>query len=309
MANYFAIFLVAMTAVTGIIWLIDAMLFAPKRKAIALSERRAILGDDSIVALEGEDADPNLPALVDNAKQFFPIFALVMVFRSFLYEPFQIPSGSMMPTLLVGDFILVEKFSYGIKDPIFRSKIIETGEPARGDVVVFKFPEDPNVDFIKRVVGLPGDKVVYRNKQLYITEACKGQVPCPSEKVVSQLYIGKSDYLSRGAYLEEYTESLGDKQHSIFRNPRAIDQTSRYEPRQPGTAINEWVVPEGHYFVMGDNRDNSEDGRYWGFVPDDNLVGEAVLIWVSFEFDRVPDDFLPTWVPSGIRFERSGTIE
>lgn len=309
MANYFAIFLVAMTAITGIIWLIDALLFAPKRKEIALNERRAILGDNSIVELSGDEADPKLPALVDNAKQFFPIFALVMVFRSFLYEPFQIPSGSMMPTLLVGDFILVEKFSYGIKDPIFRSKIIETSEPERGDVVVFKFPDDPNVDFIKRVVGLPGDRVVYRNKQLYITKACVDQNPCPTEKVIPQIYAGKSDYISRGAYLEEYTEGLGSKQHSLFRNPRSIDQTARYQPRQPGTAINEWIVPENSYFVMGDNRDNSEDGRYWGFVPDENLVGKAVLIWVSFEFDRAPEDFLPTWLPSGIRFERSGTIK
>ena len=308
MANYFAIFLVAMTAITGIIWLIDAMFFAAKRKAIALDERRAILGDDTITELHPDERDPNLPVLVDNAKQFFPIFALVMVFRSFLYEPFQIPSGSMMPTLLVGDFILVEKFSYGIKDPIFRSKIIETGEPERGDVVVFKFPEDENVDFIKRVVGLPGDKVVYRNKLLYITEACNGQVPCPSERVITQLYVGKSDFVSRGAYLEEYTESLGSEQHSLFRNPRAIDQTARYLPRQPGTAINEWIVPEDSYFVMGDNRDNSEDGRFWGFVPEANLVGEAVLIWISFEFDRAPEDFLPTWLPSGVRFERSGAI-
>jgi signal peptidase I len=308
MANYFAIFLVLMTAITGIIWLIDALLFASKRKARALEERRAILGDDTIAALEGDEADPNLPMLVDNAKQFFPIFALVMVFRSFLYEPFQIPSGSMMPTLLVGDFILVEKFSYGIKDPIFRSKLIETGEPERGAVVVFKFPDDPNVDFIKRVVGLPGDKVVYRNKQLYITEACDGQATCPKEKLISQIYTGRTDFLSRGTYLEEYTEGLGSQRHSLLRNPRSIDPTARYEPRQPGTAINEWIVPEESYFVMGDNRDNSEDGRYWGFVPEANLVGEAVLIWVSFEFERVPEDFIPTWVPSGIRFERSGAI-
>jgi signal peptidase I len=308
MANYFAMFLVAMTAITGVIWAIDAWLFAPKRKAMALEERKAILGDNTITELIGEDADPHLPVLVDNAKQFFPIFALVMVFRSFLYEPFQIPSGSMMPTLLVGDFILVEKFSYGIKDPIFRTKLIETGEPKRGDVAVFKFPKDPNIDFIKRIIGLPGDKIVYRNKQLYITEACDAQQPCPTEKAVKQIFSGRTDYISRGVYLEEYTEDLGNKQHSLLRNPRAIDATARYEPVQPGTAINEWIVPAESYFAMGDNRDNSEDGRYWGFIPEANLVGEAVLIWVSFEFDRVPEDLVPAWVPSGIRFERSGSI-
>jgi signal peptidase I len=176
-------------------------------------------------------------------------------------------------------------------------------------VVVFKFPNDPNVDYIKRIIGLPGDKIIYRNKQLYITEACDGQQPCPTGKAVKQIYSSKTDYISRGAYLEEYTEDLGDKNHSILRNPRAIDQTARYKPVQPGTAINEWIVPHSSYFAMGDNRDNSEDGRYWGFVPEANLVGEAVLIWVSFEFDRVPEDFLPTWLPSGIRFERSGSIQ
>jgi signal peptidase I len=308
MANYFAIFLVVMTAVTGLIWLIDAIFFAPERKAMALEERRAVLGDDTITKLEGEEADPHLPMLVDNAKQFFPIFALVMVFRSFLYEPFQIPSGSMMPTLLVGDFILVEKFSYGIKDPVFRTKLIETGEPSRGDVVVFKFPEDPSVDYIKRVVGLPGDRVVYKDKKLFITPACD-QRPCP-QTAIAQEEVGKTDFIGRmNGRLVEYKETLGENTTGILKDPNERDAISRYQPRQPGTAYNEWLVPEDHYFVMGDNRDNSEDGRFWGFVPEQNLVGNAVLIWVSFEFERQPEDFMPTWVPSGIRFERSGSIQ
>jgi signal peptidase I len=307
MANYFAIFLVAMTAITGLIWLIDALMFAPKRKEMAIAERQAIVGADVVVELKGEEADPHLPALVDNAKQFFPIFALVMVFRSFLYEPFQIPSGSMIPTLLVGDFILVEKFSYGIKDPVFRSKIFETGTPEHGDVVVFKFPEDPSLDYIKRVVGLPGDRVVYSNKKLFITKACEGQSPCPQQELV-QDFVGQTDFFSsRGARALEYIEGTGDTAHGILITPNEAAQSGRYF-QQPGTKFNEWLVPEGEYFVMGDNRDNSEDGRYWGFVPEHNLVGKAVLIWVSFEFDRKEEDFMPKWVPSGIRFERSGSI-
>ncbi|MBF7074727.1 signal peptidase I [Glaciecola sp. MH2013] len=308
MANYFAIFLVAMTAITGLIWLIDAVFFAGKRKAAAIAERQAIVGNDVSVKLVGEEADPHMPVLVDNAKQFFPIFALVMVFRSFLYEPFQIPSGSMMPTLLVGDFILVEKFSYGIKDPIFRSKLVETGSPERGDVVVFKFPEDPSLDYIKRVIGLPGDKVVYRDKKVYLTKACEGQSPCPSEELVPQEFVGQTNYIARRKFLMEFNEGEGDKKHGILVDPGHPAEVGRYY-KQPGTMMDEYIVPEGEYFVMGDNRDNSEDGRYWGFVPEHNLVGKAVLIWVSFEFDRQPEDFLPTWVPSGIRFERSGGIQ
>ena len=160
MANYFSIFLVVLTISSGLIWLLDSLLFAPKRR-----ERMALAGNGQA----GESnlvADEKLPWLVDTAQQIFPVIAFVMVLRSFLYEPFQIPSGSMMPTLLVGDFILVEKFSYGLKDPVFRKKFVETGEPERGDIVVFKYPVNPTQDYIKRVVGLPGDTVIYRNKQV-----------------------------------------------------------------------------------------------------------------------------------------------
>ncbi len=301
MANYFSIFLVALTVLSGLIWLVDAKVFAPKRRAKVAASAGAEELD--------KDAEIPIPYIVDTAQQIFPVIAFVLVLRSFIYEPFQIPSGSMRPTLLVGDFILVEKFSYGLKDPVFRSKFIETGEPQRGDVVVFKYPEDPRLDYIKRVIGLPGDTVTYANKEVIITPACNDGKDCqPKQKMVQ---IAKGNFVEDGVttYEQRFTETLGDIEHDILINPRKLDEISLYRPQQYGTKINQWVVPEGQYFVMGDNRDNSQDGRFWGFVPDENLVGKAVAIWISFEFKRDPDSFLPSWVPTGVRFNRVGGID
>lgn len=301
MANYFSIFLVALTVLSGLIWLVDAKVFAPKRRAKVAASAGAEELD--------KDAEIPIPYIVDTAQQIFPVIAFVLVLRSFIYEPFQIPSGSMRPTLLVGDFILVEKFSYGLKDPVFRSKFIETGEPQRGDVVVFKYPEDPRLDYIKRVIGLPGDTVTYANKEVTITPACNDGKDCqPKQKMVQ---IAKGNFVEDGVttYEQRFTETLGDIEHDILINPRKLDEISLYRPQQYGTKINQWVVPEGQYFVMGDNRDNSQDGRFWGFVPDENLVGKAVAIWISFEFKRDPNSFLPSWVPTGVRFNRVGGID
>lgn len=297
MANYFSIFLVALTVATGLIWLIDAKVFAPKRR-----EAMAAAG------ISEENAPP-LPWLVDTSQQIFPVIAFVMILRSFLYEPFQIPSGSMMPTLLVGDFILVEKFTYGLRDPVARNKFVDIGEPKRGDIVVFKYPEDPKLDYIKRVVGLPGDKIVYRNKQLFIKPACDGGKACQPLTPVKQEYTGVTDFIGyTGTPLMQYREQLGEVKHDFL-----VDPNVRANPRsyyqQAGTKSNEWIVPENHYFAMGDNRDNSEDGRKWGFVPEANLVGKAVAIWISFEFDRAPDSWIPGWIPTGVRFERVGGID
>ena len=250
-----------------------------------------------------------LPYIVDTSQQIFPVIALVLVLRSFLYEPFQIPSGSMMPTLLVGDFILVEKYAYGLKDPVFRHKFLETGSPERGDVVVFKYPKNPRQDYIKRVVGLPGDTVIYRSKEIFVIPACEQQVDCSAEQKIEQSLVGNYEYEGKPTTLRLYTEKLGEVQHNILRNPYKVDDITDYEPYQKGTAVNEWKVPEGHYFVMGDNRDNSLDGRFWGFVPDENLVGKAVAIWISFEFERPEDSWLPGWVPTDVRFSRVGGIE
>lgn len=300
MANYFSLILVALTLVTGLVWLFDSLFFAKKRKAKLQAEANAS------GASYGED--PQLPYLVDTSQQIFPVIAFVLVLRSFIYEPFQIPSGSMMPTLLVGDFILVEKFSYGIKDPVFRSKLVETGVPERGDVVVFKYPEDTSVDYIKRVIGMPGDTVVYQNKQVYIKPKCvDASNNCGKLTAVPLTFKERGEFVQDMAKLMRYTENLDGKQHDILRHPmRDISPANFYT--QPGTRSNEWIVPEGQYFVLGDNRDNSRDSRFWGFVPDENLVGKAVAIWISFEFERNASDMLPTWIPTGIRFERAGGI-
>lgn len=183
MAAYFSIILVLVTLISGLIWLIDVLVFAPKRReSLALAKASQ--------ANLTEEAEYNIirePTVVETAHSIFPVIAFVLILRSFIYEPFQIPSGSMMPTLLVGDFILVEKFSYGLKDPVWRTKLIETGEPKRGDVIVFKYPENPQIDYIKRVVGLPGDRIIYRNKQLMIQKACGAeQTHCPEPELVAR---------------------------------------------------------------------------------------------------------------------------
>ncbi|QPG06577.1 signal peptidase I [Salinimonas marina] len=293
MANYFSILLVILTVVTGLVWLLDALFWAPKRKAAATGTQ-----------------SPELPYWVDTSQQLFPVIAFVLVLRSFLYEPFQIPSGSMMPTLLVGDFILVEKYSYGLKDPVARHKFLETGTPERGDIVVFKYPESPNIDYIKRVVGLPGDTVVYQDKQLFIKPKCNGdnQTQCNKLRPVPLEFKSRGEFVQRMAPLLRFTEDLGATPHDILRHPTRTDRTDRYYA-QPGNRSGQWLVPEDQYFVMGDNRDNSRDSRFWGFVPDANLVGQAVAIWISFEFERNAEDLIPTWVPTGIRFNRIGGID
>lgn len=304
MANYFSIFLVILTAASGLIWLADAILWAPKRKekvAIARANSSAAIDDQTL-----QEIAP-IPGIVDTAQQIFPVIAFVLVLRSFLYEPFQIPSGSMMPTLLVGDFILVEKFTYGLKDPVARKQFVDFGKPERGDIIVFKYPEDPMVDYIKRVVATPGDRIIYRNKRIYIQKPCEDGKPCES-KPVDLKFENNNEFAQNYSRLNKYTETFDGKEHQILQNPDRPSMEMTYYD-QPNTAINEWVVPEGHYFVLGDNRDNSRDSRFWGFVPEENLVGKAVAIWMSFEFERTQDSVLPSFVPTGVRFERIGGIQ
>jgi len=304
MANYFSIFLVILTVASGLIWLADALLWAPKRKekvAIARANTSNAIDDETLKQIAP------IPSVVDTAQQIFPVIAFVLVLRSFLYEPFQIPSGSMMPTLLVGDFILVEKFTYGLKDPVARKQFYDVGTPERGDVVVFKYPEDPMVDYIKRVVALPGDRVVYRNKRVYIQQACADGEVC-TLKPVDLKFENNSEFEFHFSRLNKFSETIDGKTHQILQNPDRPSMEMAYFD-QPGTAINEWVVPEGHYFVLGDNRDNSRDSRFWGFVPEENLVGKAVAIWISFEFEREEGSWLPSFVPTGVRFERVGGIQ
>ncbi|MFK7996970.1 MAG: signal peptidase I [Granulosicoccus sp.] len=239
----FPLVLVLATAITGLIWLIDALAFAPKRRA--------------------EGRDDQVPLLVEYVQSFFPVFLVVLVLRSFLFEPFRIPSGSMIPTLLVGDFILVNKFSYGVRLPITHTKILDSGSPERGDVAVFRFPDNPRLDYIKRVIGLPGDEVEYVDR-LFIVN---GEV---METEGDEQYISPIDHRAvRGAVVRD--ERLGDDPHQILEFP---DEAAK----RSGT----FVVPEGHYFMVGDNRDRSNDGRFWGFVPEENLVGKARFIWMHW---------------------------
>jgi signal peptidase I len=260
----FAAILVGLTALTGGIWLLDHVLFARGR-----AERATLAG--------GEKKEP---ILVEYARSFFPVILIVLLVRSFLAEPFRIPSSSMMPTLLIGDFILVNKFAYGIRLPVLDTKIVPVGEPERGDVVVFRYPKNPSQDYIKRVVGLPGDEVVYRNKTLYLN----------GEAIAHEAlgrYIGEgSGRDMTGAELKN--ESLGAVSHQILQRSGPY-----FVPQGEG----QWTVPAGHYFVMGDNRDNSEDSRYWGFVPEGHLVGKAFLIWMNWDGRN-----------GGIDFGRLGTV-
>jgi len=306
MANYFSIILTVITVLTGLLWLYDARVLKPKRKAVIAeveTKTTKALTDQQVDTLAPQ------PKLMELSESIFPVIALVLVVRTLLYEPFQIPSGSMMPTLLKGDFILVEKFSYGIKDPLFQKTLVDTSLPERGDVAVFKYPEEPSVDYIKRVIGLPGDRIIYRDKSLYIQPACAvGQKDCEEMKVVSNSLKEDGEYFSGSSPLRTYDEQLGDVNHEILIDPRVAPRTMLYF-NQPGTQKDEWVVPEGQYFAMGDNRDNSRDSRYWGFVDEELLVGRAVFIWMSFEMDRSSDSWLPSWVPTGVRFERLGSIE
>ena len=249
----FAAVLTALVFVSGLIWGIDAWLFAPRRRAAA--------------AARGGSGDEHVPMLVDYARSFFPIFLIVLLLRSFLVEPFRIPSGSMIPTLVVGDFILVNKYTYGIRLPVINYKLVELGAPERGDVVVFRYPLDPATPFIKRIVGLPGDHVEYRDKRLFVNGR---EVP----REPAGTYVGvRSSVQHTGAQV--YREDLGDIEHDILITPGARSLNGAFD------------VPEGHYFVLGDNRDNSRDSRFWGFVPDENLVGRAFFIW--FNWDGGPD--------------------
>ncbi|AWB67064.1 signal peptidase I [Saccharobesus litoralis] len=308
MAGYFSIFLFFATLVTGVVWALDKFVWAPKRKlAIADAEAQAggELPQEAVAKFNKQNGASEF------AIEIFPVVAFVFVLRSFLYEPFQIPSGSMMPTLLVGDFILVEKFSYGLKNPLDSSNLVEFEGPQRGDIAVFKYPDNPTIDYIKRVIGLPGDRVIYRNKNLYILPKCQeGQACSKNYQQVAMEPVESEQVFAKGSYrLQELHEDLlGEKQHNILISPMQPDFVNAYF-EQASTQRDEWVVPEDSYFVMGDNRDNSQDSRFWGFVPRENLVGEAVAIWMSFEFEREADSALPQFIPTGVRFERIGGIE
>ncbi len=258
----FPLILVIAVFASGLIGLVDILVLAPRRRAAVASYREQVeeADEETLNRLSRE------PGMVETAKSVFPVLFIVLVLRSFLYEPFQIPSGSMIPTLQVGDFILVNKYTYGLRLPVIGTKVVALNEPQRGDVMVFKEPMNPNINFIKRVVGVPGDKIEYRNKTLYVNGE---KVP---ETFVAELRDEFEPRLGRNLVYRIYEETIGGVTHQIRKD---MD----IENRLPQT---EWAVPEGHYFVMGDNRDRSNDSRYWGFVPEANIVGKAVYIWMHW---------------------------
>lgn len=248
----FAVLLTVLTLLTGAGWLADKLWLAPRRRALLRA-----------------DADKANP-IIEFCRSFFPVIFAVLALRSFVVEPFRIPSGSMIPTLLVGDFILVNKFAYGLRDPVFHHAFLETGLPERGDVVVFRWPRDPRTDFIKRIVGLPGDHIAYLDKTLYIN----GQMqPLEPDGVFS------SPGLPPPGTAYRLKERLGDVEHYIVVNPE-----------RPADDF-EFVVPPGQYFAMGDNRDGSFDSRGWGTVPERNLVGKAFFVWMSWDGARHRPNF------------------
>lgn len=216
------------------------------------------------------------PLWVEWGAGFFPVILLVFVLRSFLFEPFKIPSGSMIPTLLVGDYILVNKFTYGIRLPVINKKIISINDPQRGDVMVFRYPEDPSLDYIKRVIGVPGDTVAYQNKRLTIN----GQA-------VDMKKVEDFEHRDRMYFSEQYQATMGSVQHRVLNDadaPAFIADAAHFPQRENCTYNAAGVickVPAGHYFMMGDNRDNSRDSRAWGFVPEENIVGKAFFIWLN----------------------------
>ena len=271
----FALLLVLLTGITGVLWLGDRLLLAParRRRAAALESMTSLP-----VAERKTRAEEALrePVVTEYARSFFPVLLLILLFRSFLAEPFKIPSGSMMPTLLVGDFILVNKFAYGLRLPVLNTKILPIGEPKRGDVFVFRYPENPKEDYIKRVIGLPGDEITYSNKTLFI-----------NGKEIAESYIGPytgpSEPTRSMAGGQVKLEQLDGVAHRIMELPQ-------FQVGHEGT----WKVPDGYYFAMGDNRDNSLDSRFWGYVPEANLVGKAMLIWMNFD--------------DGVDFGRIGTL-
>ncbi len=285
----FSLLLFMLTVVTLVFWVAERFKFKPEREAAAAqltqqdATRRAELSRMGIDKVDGdvEQARSALlaqPWWLDWTAGLFPVILVVFVLRSFLFEPFKIPSGSMIPTLLVGDLILVNKFHYGVRLPVINKKIIANNDPQRGDVMVFRYPVDPRQDYIKRVVGVPGDEVMFTNQALTIN----GQkVPLTA----------KGDFYDEDSlrYSPQFLEKLGAVEHGILVDPK---RQAYYGPDPKSFPMHEncrytaegvsCKVPAGHYFMMGDNRDNSQDSRYWGFVPDENIVGRAFFVWMNF---------------------------
>ena len=285
----FALLLFLATLVTGLYWLAERFVFLPRRRAAAQQAVDAVKARREELARQGIDQVDNSfedaarqkmlaqPWWLDWTAGLFPVIAIVFLLRSFVFEPFKIPSGSMIPTLLIGDLILVNKFTYGLKLPVLNTRLTDGNPLKRGDVVVFRYPPKPSVDYIKRVVGVPGDEVSYLNKKLTIN----GHPVATTQE---------SDFFDESVmeYFRQFSEQLGEKNHRIIvdtRRPAFVAGADEGKWRENCRYSVEGVtckVPQGQYFMMGDNRDNSLDSRYWGFVPDANIVGKAFFVWMNF---------------------------
>jgi signal peptidase I len=285
----FSLLLFMLTMVTLLYWLAERWRFRPAREAAAAAleqqdtTRRAELAKMGISKVDGDVASARAELLaqpwwLDWTAGLFPVILIVFLLRSFLFEPFKIPSGSMVPTLMVGDLILVNKFHYGVRLPVINKKIVANHEPKRGDVMVFRYPPDPRLDYIKRVVGLPGDEITYANQKLSVN----GQP-------VAVTSLGEYYDEDSLRYAPQWSEKLGEVEHKILVNPRLqaayggdLKNFPHHESCRYSVEGVSCKVPAGHYFMMGDNRDNSQDSRYWGFVPDENIVGRAFFVWMNF---------------------------
>ena len=284
----FALLLFLASVVTGAYWLAERFYFLPRRLAAVAAleandaKRRADLAKMGIAQVDGDIAEAKVklymqPWWLDWTAGLFPVIITVFLLRSFLFEPFKIPSGSMIPTLLVGDLILVNKFTYGLRLPVLNLKITEGNKPERGDVMVFRYPPKPSLDYIKRVVGVPGDTVAYLNKRLTINGKVQPTTAVP-------------EFFDEDAmrYFKQYEEVLGDKTHRLLNDderPAFVPGADKFVGHEGCSYTVEGVtckVPDGQYFMMGDNRDNSMDSRYWGFVPEQNIVGKAIFVWMNF---------------------------
>ncbi len=285
----FALLLFLATVVTGAYWVAERLYFLPQRRRAAerlqlqVQERHGQLAAQGITQVDGPDLATSRerilmqPWWLDWTAGLFPVILAVFVLRSFLFEPFKIPSGSMIPTLLVGDLILVNKFTYGIRLPVINTKVTEGTPPQRGDVMVFRYPPKPSLDYIKRVVGVPGDEVAYLNKTLTINGK-----PVPKQPV--------PDFFDEDSmrYSRQFQETLDGRTWRVLNEedrPAFIPGAEDFPFKQNCRYSVEGVVckvPQGHYFMMGDNRDNSLDSRFWGFVPDRNIVGKAFFVWMNF---------------------------
>ncbi len=232
--------------ISGLLALCDILFFAKKRKAAHIKK---------------------MPVIIDYARSFFPVLLLVFCIRSFLYEPFRVPTGSLKPTIAIGDFLLVNKFAYGIRLPVIHTKLFQVGEPQHGDIFLFRSPPDPSIDYVKRVIGVPGDRIRYTHKVLYVN----------GKKMPQKWLLDTIDEDGNGNFLsvQEKEENFFGVNHLIYQNKEKADDD-----------MQEIIVPPGMYFAMGDNRDGSTDSRAWGFVPEANIVGKAVRIWMSWDGDH-----------------------